>query len=100
MKNGIFTRIDLYHGKLAQVVLIEMLVMRLLPGLVHNHLNDSQRSQQRDKPIERVTGIGPAYSAWEADVLPLNYTRTCMFERSNTDLRLKLQFSKKFTKVL
>jgi hypothetical protein len=22
-----------------------------------------------------VTGIEPAYSAWEADVLPLNYTR-------------------------
>ncbi len=28
---------------------------------------------------ERVTGIEPAFSAWEADVLPLNYTReqTC-----------------------
>ena len=25
--------------------------------------------------LERVTGIEPAYSAWEADVLPLNYTR-------------------------
>jgi hypothetical protein len=25
---------------------------------------------------ERVTGIEPALSAWEADVLPLNYTRT------------------------
>ena len=25
--------------------------------------------------IERVTGIEPALSAWEADVLPLNYTR-------------------------
>ena len=24
---------------------------------------------------ERVTGIEPAYSAWEADILPLNYTR-------------------------
>lgn len=22
---------------------------------------------------EHATGIGPAYSAWEADVLPLNY---------------------------
>ena len=29
-------------------------------------------SQQR---LERVTGIEPALSAWEADVLPLNYTR-------------------------
>ena len=27
--------------------------------------------------LERVTGIEPALSAWEADVLPLNYTRTC-----------------------
>ena len=29
--------------------------------------------------MERVTGIEPAFSAWEADVLPLNYTReqTC-----------------------
>ena len=24
--------------------------------------------------MERVTGIEPAFSAWEADVLPLNYT--------------------------
>ena len=26
-------------------------------------------------PAERVTGIEPALSAWEAEVLPLNYTR-------------------------
>ena len=25
--------------------------------------------------MERVTGIEPAFSAWEADVLPLNYAR-------------------------
>ena len=25
--------------------------------------------------LERVTGIGPAYPAWKAGVLPLNYTR-------------------------
>lgn len=25
--------------------------------------------------VERMTGIEPAYSAWEADVLPLNYIR-------------------------
>src|SRR5262249_25432109 len=25
--------------------------------------------------VERVMGIEPTYSAWEADVLPLNYTR-------------------------
>ena len=28
-----------------------------------------------DREPERVTGIEPAFSAWEADVLPLNYTR-------------------------
>jgi hypothetical protein len=27
--------------------------------------------------MERVKGIEPSYSAWKADVLPLNYTRTC-----------------------
>ena len=30
---------------------------------------------QRFSRMERVTGIEPALSAWEADVLPLNYTR-------------------------
>ena len=28
--------------------------------------------------MERVTGIEPALSAWEADVLPLNYTRAAL----------------------
>ena len=30
---------------------------------------------------ERVTGIEPALSAWEADVLPLNYTRVAVTSR-------------------
>ena len=25
--------------------------------------------------LERTTGIEPAFSAWEADVLPMNYVR-------------------------
>src|SRR5579863_1293293 len=29
----------------------------------------------RRKALERATGIEPAFSAWEADVLPLNYAR-------------------------
>ena len=29
--------------------------------------------------MERVTGIGPAYPAWKAGVLPLNYTRESLF---------------------
>lgn len=27
------------------------------------------------RSMKRVAGIEPAYSAWEADILPLNYTR-------------------------
>ena len=27
------------------------------------------------RAVERMTGIEPAFSAWEADVLPLNYIR-------------------------
>ena len=35
--------------------------------------------------LERVTGIEPALSAWEADVLPLNYTRgPALFRREAT----------------
>ena len=30
--------------------------------------------------MERVTGIGPAYPAWKAGVLPLNYTRKSCYE--------------------
>ena len=33
------------------------------------------RSDLGKRALERVTGIEPALSAWEADVLPLNYTR-------------------------
>ena len=28
------------------------------------------------RDVERVKGIEPSYEAWEAAVLPLNYTRT------------------------
>ena len=34
--------------------------------------------------LERVTGIEPALSAWEAEVLPLNYTRV-----APVDVRLR-----------
>ena len=46
------------------------------------HLGSVEKSHEMAKPLvlqgvrlERVTGIEPALSAWEADVLPLNYTR-------------------------
>ena len=38
------------------------------------------------KLLERVTGIEPAYSAWEADVLPLNYTRKKPKQLGKTEL--------------
>ena len=31
--------------------------------------------EQKRKDLERVKGIEPSYEAWEAAVLPLNYTR-------------------------
>ena len=34
--------------------------------------------------MERVTGIEPALSAWEADVLPLNYTRVLKFQQDES----------------
>ena len=30
--------------------------------------------------MERMTGIEPAFSAWEADVLPLNYIRALQYD--------------------
>ena len=42
-----------------------------------HRLSRNRRKDASDLDIylERVTGIEPALSAWEADVLPLNYTR-------------------------
>ena len=31
------------------------------------------------EPMERVMGIEPTLPAWEADILPLNYTRIGMY---------------------
>jgi hypothetical protein len=36
--------------------------------------------------VERVTGIEPALSAWEAEVLPLNYTRVACDPRDYGEL--------------
>ena len=33
--------------------------------------------------MERMTVVEPAYSAWEADVLPMNYIRTNLLEHYN-----------------
>gem|GEM_PF-5584097 len=36
------------------------------------------------KALERVKGIEPSYAAWEAAVLPLNYTRSESLEEDAT----------------
>ena len=35
--------------------------------------NADTRKRRQALSLEQMTGIGPAYSAWEADILPLNY---------------------------
>src|SRR5262245_17273214 len=53
------------------------------PRMAHRWLPVSPRRSPRPRirpltwgfVVERVTGIEPALSAWEAEVLPLNYTR-------------------------
>jgi hypothetical protein len=36
-------------------------------------LSNTLEQRFRSSELEPMTGIEPAYSAWEADVLPLNY---------------------------
>jgi hypothetical protein len=38
-------------------------------------MNSSLRGRRLRCRLERVKGIEPSYEAWEAAVLPLNYTR-------------------------
>ena len=53
-----------------------------------------ESAAELDLSVERVTGIEPAFSAWEADVLPLNYTRRTghagVAHSSNRPLGLRL----------
>ena len=46
-----------------------------LSGFYGPGAKDQREPLTWDFTLERVTGIEPALSAWEADVLPLNYTR-------------------------
>ncbi len=41
----------------------------------------TQSSSLKKKPLERVTGIEPAYPAWKAGALPLSYTRVSRSDR-------------------
>lgn len=44
--------------------------------------------------VERVTGIEPVLSAWEAEVLPLNYTRSVVAHHEHTS------YHKRFSRQL
>ena len=46
----------------------------------------SLKSNLRPVRLERVAGIEPAPSAWKAEVLPLNYTRSAIFAFQLDDL--------------
>ena len=37
--------------------------------------------------MKRMTGIEPAYPAWEAGVLPMNYIRECTYYTRDTLFR-------------
>jgi hypothetical protein len=45
---------------------------RLISG---RHAREAGGGTIADAALERVKGIEPSYAAWEAAVLPLNYTR-------------------------
>jgi len=54
--------------------------------LVHQKANWIQQLEKK----ERVKGIGPSYPAWEAGVLPLNYTRRTQIYRGKCSLFILL----------
>lgn len=39
--------------------------------------------------MERITGVGPAFTAWEAVVLPMNYIRKFIFIISRPPIEFK-----------
>ena len=45
------------------------------PGIRQDYRDRRATSGSADRGLERVMGIEPTLSAWEAEVLPLNYTR-------------------------
>ena len=45
----------------------------------------NKENERWDKKLERVKGIEPSLEAWEAPVLPLNYTRVTKAEFNASD---------------
>lgn len=55
--------------------LIQVTAIAALPADKLRYIKSRSGISERLNYLERITGIGPAASAWEADVLPLNYIR-------------------------
>ena len=60
-----------------EMALFESNVFRRAGGVLGSQRNGLHR-QYALAHVEPMTGIEPAYSAWEADVLPLNYIGTVL----------------------
>ena len=53
-----------------------------------SRLSGVRSNQLSYRPIlERVKGIEPSSSAWKAEVLPLNYTRKCLYNGGGGQIR-------------
>lgn len=50
-----------------------------LPEKKRNLAKGFAKPITRQRVVERTTGIEPAYSAWEADILPMNYVRILFY---------------------
>ncbi len=71
--------LDLYSQGIVGWAMAERMTReRAMPGLTAQGRRASSKSKMDKNPLkqdERVMGIEPTLSAWEAEVLPLNYTR-------------------------
>ena len=72
-------------GNGLSAILVEVPILHQMPGIKKPAIKAGffysciprQKSQRETKiRVERVEGIEPSSEAWEATVLPLNYTRS------------------------
>jgi hypothetical protein len=56
-------------------------------NLEYRRIGKLKVHSKRPDTVERVKGIEPSYAAWEAAVLPLNYTRIATNSTSETRAR-------------
>src|SRR5690606_4588055 len=63
----------------------------IMTGSIHyiQATNNQRLRIRRKEGVERVMGIEPTLSAWEAEVLPLNYTRI----NSTPDIQTEIRYT-------